>query len=437
MRKKFIACSVLIWVLLLCGCQMRTVDQMYALPERSEDYKSLQTVINNAMNGMEYSAPISGENQQLVQMQDLDGDGIPECLLFAKGGEERPLHILIFSQQEDAYVHTDTIDMVGTAFEKVEYAQIDGKGGVEIVVGSQVSDQVSRSVSVFTLTGGEAEQLVTADYLNFLTVDLDANNRSELLVLRAGPTEADRGIVELFSVRDGVVQRSVEVNMSETADKLKRILTGRLSGGEPAVYIASAVDENTLITDVFAIVDGTFTNVSLSTESGTSIRTMRNYFVYADDMDNDGIMELPSLMEMRSIDTARRNADDYLIRWYSMTTRGETVDKLYTYHNFIGGWYMQIDSGLSTHLSVVDLGNVCDFYAWNGDSPVKLFSVYTLTGQSRESQSTAENRFVLHKAESVIYSAQLDDGAGQYGITQETVIRSFSLIHEHWKTGEM
>lgn len=437
MRKKFIACSVLIWVLLLCGCQMRTVDQMYALPERSEDYKSLQTVINNAMNGMEYSAPISGENQQLVQMQDLDGDGIPECLLFAKGGEERPLHILIFSQQEDAYVHTDTIDVVGTAFEKVEYAQIDGKGGVEIVVGSQVSDQVSRSVSVFTLTGGEAEQLVTADYLNFLTVDLDTNNRSELLVLRAGPTEADRGIVELFSVRDGVAQRSVEVNMSETADKLKRILTGRLSGGEPAVYVASAVDENTLITDVFAIVDGTFTNVSLSTESGTSIRTMRNYFVYADDMDNDGIMELPSLMEMRSIDTARRDSGNYLIRWYSMTTRGETVDKLYTYHNFIGGWYMQIGSELSTRLSVVDLGNVCDFYAWNGDSPVKLFSVYTLTGQSRESQSTAENRFVLHKAESVIYSAQLDDGAGQYGITQETVIRSFSLIHEHWKTGEM
>ena len=98
---------------------------------------------------------------------------------------------------------------------------------------------------------------------------------------------------------------------------------------------------------------------------------------------------------------------------------------------------MQIGSELSTRLSVVDLGNVCDFYAWNGDSPVKLFSVYTLTGQSRESQSTAENRFVLHKAESVIYSAQLDDGAGQYGITQETVIRSFSLIHEHWKTGEM
>ena len=436
MRKKLIFLA-LMSALLLCGCQMRTVDQMYVPPERSEDYKSLQTVINNAMAGMEYCAPISGENQQIVQMEDLDGDEIPECLLFAKGGAERPLHILIFSQKEDAYVHTDTIDVVGSAFEKVEYAQIDGVGGMEIVVGSQVSDQVSRSVSVFTLSGGEAEQLVTADYLNFLTVDLNSNGRSELFVLRAGPTETDRGIAELFSIRDGVMERSVEVSMSETADKLKRILTGRLHDEEPAVYVASAVDENTLITDVFTIVDGVFTNVSLSTESGTSIRTMRNYFVYADDMDTDGIMELPSLMEMRSIDTARRGSDNYLIRWYSMTAHGETVDKLYTYHCFIGGWYMQVDTSLASQLSVVDLGNVCDFYAWEGDRAVKLLTVYTLTGQSREEQSTAEGRFVLHKAESAIYCAQLDDSAQRYNITQETVIRSFHMIHEHWKTGEM
>lgn len=436
MRRKLIG-LILFVSALCCGCQMRTVDQMYVPPERSEDFKSLQTVINNAMTGMEYSAPISGDNQQIVQMKDLDGDQVPECLLFTKGGEERPLHILIFSQRGEEYVHADTIDVVGTAFEKVEYAQIDGKGGVEIVVGSQVSDRVSRSVSVFSLSGGEAEQMVTADYVNFLTVDLDANNRSELLVLRSGPTETDRGIAELFSVRDGIMERSVEVSMSETADKLKRILIGRLYGGEPAVYVASAVDENTLITDVFTVVDGVFTNVSLSSDSGTSIKTMRNYFIHADDMDNDGIMELPSLMEMRSIDTARRDADNYLIRWYSMTAHGETVDKLYTYHNFIGGWYMQVKNELASQLSVVDLGNVCDFYVWTGDRPVKMFSVYTLTGQSRETQSTAEGRFVLHKAESIIYSAKLDDGALLYGITQETVIRNFHLIHEHWKTGEM
>lgn len=421
--------------LLLSGCQMLTVDEMYVPPERSEDYKSLQTVINKALEGMVYSAPVSGENQQLVQIADLDGDEIAECMLYTKGGTELPLHIFVFKLVGDAYVHFDTIDLPGASFDKVEYAQIDGNPGLELVVGSQVSDRVSRSVSVFGFADGEARQLVTADYLNFLTVDLNANGLSEVFVLRNGPTENDRGIVELFGVNNGVMERSVEITMSETADKLKRLLVGKLSGGKSAVYVASAVDDDTLITDVYTVVNGEFANVSLSNESGTSIKTMRNYFVYADDIDSDGIMELPSLIPMRPIDTAWREDSNNLIRWYSMTENGEEVDKLHTYHNFLNGWYIQLDNAVARQISVVDLGSSCDFYYWDNDAAVKAFSVYTLTGQSREEQSTSDGRFVLCKTESVIYSAKLDDGAAHI-FTQETVIRSFQLIHEHWKTGE-
>ena len=53
-------------VLMLAGC-MRTVDQMYSIPKRSEDFKELQSAIDSAMDGMNYSAPLSGENQQAYQ----------------------------------------------------------------------------------------------------------------------------------------------------------------------------------------------------------------------------------------------------------------------------------------------------------------------------------------------------------------------------------
>ncbi len=434
-RKNWIA-AVLISALLLCGCQMRTVDQMYAPPKRSDDFNSLQTVIQQSMAGLEYSAPTSGENQQIVQTADLDGDEVMECLLFAKGGDNLPLHILIFTMVEEEYVHTQTIDLPGSSFDKVEYAPVDNKPGMEIVVGTQVSDQVSRSISIFSLASGEAEQLVTEDYVSFLTVDLDANNKSEVFVIRAGSHDFDRGIVELFSFQKGIIGRSIELNLSEPADHLKRILSGNLHGGKPAVYVASAVDEDALITDVYAIVDGVFTNVSLSNDSGTSVKTMRNYFVYADDIDSDGIMELPSLIEMRSIDRTWYGYDQNLIRWYSMGAEGEEIDKLYTYHNFIGGWYMQIEEDLSDRISVVDLGNVCDFYVWEDGSPVKVMSIHTLTGQSREAQSGTDNRFILYKGESAIYAASLDDDAARFRFTQESVLRSFHMIHEHWNTGE-
>ena len=436
MKGKKLIALLIVTALLLCGCEILTVDQMYKPPKRSEDFNSLQSAISNAIADMEYSAPVSGENQQIVQTADLYGDGAEEFLLFAKGGNEHPLHILIFRLENDEYVHCQTIDLPGSAFGKVEYAQMDDKPGMELIVGSQVSDKVSRSVYVFTFAGGEAQQLVMEDYQNFLTVDLDSDSRSELFVLRGGNTQSDKGIVELFSVNDGIIERSIEINMSETANNLKRIFVGQLQDGKTAVFLASAAGENKLITDVYTISDGIFTNVSLSNESGTSVKTMRNYFVYADDIDSDGVTELPNLLEMRSIDMTWHNSGQSLIRWYSMNAKGEEIDKLYTYHNFIGGWYLRIESGLIHRISVVDLGNICDFYIWDNGSPVKVLSIHALTGQSREEQSTAENRFVLYKGESTIYAASLDREAALYGFTQETVLRSFYMIRENWNTGE-
>ena len=60
---------------------------MYCLPRRSERYDNLQVVMDEAMDELEYSAPVAGENQQIVQMADLSGDGNSEIILFAKGND--------------------------------------------------------------------------------------------------------------------------------------------------------------------------------------------------------------------------------------------------------------------------------------------------------------------------------------------------------------
>ena len=92
MKHKLIKTALLLLaVMLLSGCNIRTVDKLYLLPERSDAYKNLQSLINQALSGREYSAPISGENRQSVQMVDLDGDGVDEFLLFARGSAEKPL----------------------------------------------------------------------------------------------------------------------------------------------------------------------------------------------------------------------------------------------------------------------------------------------------------------------------------------------------------
>ena len=95
MKKRIVLLMlVMLTALLFGGCTMRTVEEMYALPKRSEEFNEMQSAIDTAMYGMSYASPQSGENQQTVQMADLDGDGKDEILVFAKGASEKPLQVL-------------------------------------------------------------------------------------------------------------------------------------------------------------------------------------------------------------------------------------------------------------------------------------------------------------------------------------------------------
>ena len=433
---------VILWLalgaMLLTGCSFRPVTEMYRLPKRSDFYQDLQSAVDAAMVGLEYCAPLTGEQRQTVQMADLDGDREDEYLVFAKGGSDQPMRILIFDKVEDSFIHMETIQSAGTCFDQVEYVQMDGEAGVEVVVGRQLNDQVVRTLSVYGFQAGCAEQLLTAAYSKYLTINLDGDNANELVVIRPGETETDRGVVEMYSIEAGSAQKSVEVNMSEPVDNIKRILPGKLHGGEPAVYIASTVGDSALITDVYAVVDGVFTNLTFSNESGTSVATLRNYYVYAEDIDGDGVVELPDLITMRTSPERSAVADQYLIRWYAMTVDGGEVDKLCTYHNFINGWYLKVNSHRISDLVVREQGNDYSFCLWDEatQSLQTLLTVSVLTGQNRQEQSEANGRFVLYHTESVIYAAKLEQLAIDYGVTDQEVIQNFRLIHQEWKTGE-
>lgn len=417
---------------------MHTVDELYRVPKRSDDFYNLQSAIDNAMSGMAYCAPLTGENRQTVQRADLDGDGREEYLLFAKSEEEKPLQILIFRQQADSYVLFQTVGCSGSAFDRVEYAQLDGEPGLELIIGRQVSDQVLRSVSAYSFSAGQQGLLMTANYTKFLTCDLDNDMLTELMILRPDESSGEKGVCVLYGMENGVMERSQEVNMSEPVENLKRILSGKLHGGANAVFVGCSARENAIITDVYAVVDGVFTNVSLHNESGTSVQTLRNHYVYADDIDDDGVVELPRLITMQDVSQNPGTGEKHLIRWYAMKPSGEEVDKMFTYHDFMAGWYLQLDSSWAERITVEQSGSGYGFYLWNKEESQaeKIFTVYAFSGADRDEQAAADNHFVLLRTESTVYAAHMEVASGTISITQDDLINGFHLISQDWNTGE-
>lgn len=427
-------------ILLLSGCSFRTVNEFYSLPERSKGYTNLQSVIQSTMSGWEYAAPQSGEYQQTLQTADLDGDGNNEYLLFAKSNSaEKPLRIFIFSGDGGEYWLQDTIECIGSSFDQVAYVKIQQGKGVQLIVGHQVSDQVPKSISVYQMLNGEMERILTTNYSRFLSCDLDQNGLSEVFVIHPDVENTTKCVAELYGSLNGSIQRSQEVSLSASVESIKRIVVGKLNDGPSAVYVASGLDGDTMITDACALIDGQLTNVSLSAESGTSVQTIRNYYVYADDIDGDGVLELPRLVSLATGASADSDETQYVIQWYALNSDGSTVDKVYTYHNFVGRWYLQVDPKIAGDLTAVQRGNSYEFGLWNEkkQKSQKLLTLYVLTGQRREEQAMEDNRFVVYKNESTVYAVKLEVASAAYGMTQESLIDSFHLIVDDWNSGMM
>lgn len=438
-RRVLFIVAVISMIFLLSGCTLMTVDEMYYPPKRSEEFNYLQSAIDSVMKDLDYCAPISGENQQTVQMADLDGDGSDEYLLFARGNSDKPMQIFVFRKNQEEYHLNARIESNGFAFEQVEYVPIDDRPGFEIVVGRQVGDQIPRSLSVYSFANEEPEQILSTNYSKFLTCDLDQNGRSELMLIRPDHTNADNAVAVRYWFENGVMERSQEAELSGTADAVKRIMVSKLHGGEPAVYVASAINECAVVTDIFAMKDQKFSNISFSNDSGTSVSTLRNYYVYAVDIDHDGILELPSLITMKPYQSQSGGDQQYLIRWFAMDIEGNEIGKRHTYHNFLNGWYLELDNQWANHISVhqEDAGTYI-FCIWDDsfETAVPVFRIYALTGTDRDTAAVENNCFVLHRTEGVVYAAKQDAAAVRFDITQEMLISSFHLIHQDWKTGE-
>lgn len=435
MTKKILrSLGAVLLILLLSGCAARTIDEMYAIPRRSERNSNLRSAIENSMADRVYAAPISGPNQESVQTADLDGDGKEEYLIFTKSTQGDQLQVLVFNQSaDDNYTLWETIDCRGASFEQVQYATIDDSPGCELIIGTQLSEKVTRTVSIFSFASGQAEKIKSMVYVRFLVCDLDADGRSELMVIQNGDSGFSNAAVRLYAYSDGNVVGSAEARLSVPPEYIRRLTVNRLASGDPAVYVASAFIDNTVVTDILALRAGTFTNVSHLGDLEITMRPVRNSMVYAEDLDGDGVLELPSFAAM-TYNTTEQN----LIRWFAVDIEGNAINKLYTFHNFDDGWYVSLDENWIDRIAAEKNGSTYTFYMWNNSygSAVPVFTIFALTGKDRDSQAAVQNRFALHRGEEVVYAAKLESGSAIYGVTENYIRSNFHLIRQGWNAKE-
>lgn len=422
--------------LCLTGCLDSSAEELYRLPKAAEGYIQIQDVIDGLQkNGLEFAAPLSGYNRQAVQLHDLDGDGKEEAVAFMRSRDAAPLKVYLLKYTEESYKVASVLEGEGTNVESVSYADMDGNGTLELIIGWQMSSNV-KQLGVYSVRDFVPVSLLSAPYTGYLLEDMNEDGKKELVLLNAGNAET-AGTAALYHLMEDGEMMFSESFLSLSAESTARLQFGLLSDEKPAVFIDS-VCGNGLITDVMVFRDDALSNITLNTETQNS-DTERTYSVYCTDMDGDGVMEIPDPFPVfQQSETAY-----HLIRWITATSRGFISQKHVTYHNYSDGWFFTLPEMEPGSLTVRredrisgERAVVFSQVAGSEEDPeiLDFMIIYTLTGDNKEERADAEGRFRLFSGSSKIFAARLEEN-GTIMLSEDDVKQGFSLIYSDWLTG--
>ena len=434
-------------VMLLSGCGELKLSfspqDLYCLPALPAKYTELNSRINEILNsGAEYAAPTSGANIQSVQLVDLNGDGREEALAFFRNsGDEKPMKIYIFGARGDTYEQIDLIEGSGTAIYSIDYQDLDGDGQKEIAVGWKAATEL-QVLEVYALGDNSAEMLLRTNYVRYTIQDMNRDQRRELIVLQS---DEEGGIADYYGWQaDGGLVKQSSARLSVTMAELSqqgRVTKGCLRDDVPAVFVTGVTELSGTVTDVLALRNGELSNIVLSEQTGVSKLVHPFCGLYPMDINNDGLMEVPSPARLPTV--SDEDAPAQRIDWLSYDEAGGGEVALRTYHCVEDGWYLQIPEPWTDHIYITRSTSQNEsgvtFYTWEaGETPAPILRITAVTGANREINAVRGNRFLLSRQTKTLYTAELLEGndTWQYGVTADEVRAAFSLIQTEWIAGD-
>ncbi len=424
-------------LMLLSGCMSVTAEELYRLPEISENNRQLQSTINAVLNsGAEFLAPTAGANRQSVQLQDLDGDGVAEALAFFSFPEDRPLRMYILKRQGGAYETAAVIEGEGTAFERVIYTDMDGDGISELIVGWKMGTSL-QLMTVYSVKDLKPTALHSMNYNTVSVCDMNSDGCDDIVVFRMAGADSSSEAECISLAGDGEIVSSTAL-ISEGIESISRTTFGTVEDHVPALFVDSVYGGNGLVTDVI-VWDQGLENITMGSSSPASFRTVRDYNVFCSDINGDGVVEVPMPRTLWSqSETVYRVLD-----WMAFDSVGRDRLVMTTYHSYSDGWYLILpeDWGDSITVRRADSGAgertlMFSYYAGTGE-PVDFLRIYTISGENRDERAKLAGRFILKYSGDTIYAAAITSEAGELplSISQEEISAGFHIIYSDWKTG--
>lgn len=298
LKKRIPFAVVLMTMLLLTGCSFGgSVDLLLSPPRLSEEQSAVyDALIKSVGKEVKLQYPRAGEYRSAFVFANIDSEPDDEAVVFYKRSGEGSgnVRINIIDRIGDSWISVYDHTGAGTGIDRIIFSDIGISGNMSMIIGySMLSGE--RSASVYSYDDGRLYTEFTDSYSTMFVTDIDRDGASELVLIRP-ENQMKKAAMSLISGRteDGSFGEKASVPLDSNASEFVNIASGYVGTDTPAIFI-DGLSSGQLTTEIIYSVNGQLRNPLYLGESAMIENTRRPSGYLCNDIDIDGIIEIPTI----------------------------------------------------------------------------------------------------------------------------------------------
>ena len=215
----------LILIIMATGFEFQNLESLMKPPMVEGENREIQIAFEN-FAGKQYRlvTPLKGVHRSAYNFFDLNGDNDNEVIVFySKDGETDIVRMNVLDRKTDGtWVSIADVETEYSDVQQVEFADLNGDKIKEIIVGWTVyQNEYAKTMNVYMLSKVKSiyvfEKVYNSTYYDFRTLDIDCDNKDDILKIDYSPNVSAMGYAASFiAYSDDVIQdiSSIDLDLS-------------------------------------------------------------------------------------------------------------------------------------------------------------------------------------------------------------------------------
>ncbi len=296
MKKSLILILITLIIFAFSSCNGVVIypESLLEPPMFSEEQREIYSALRDSIgDDFQLQYPTKGENRSAIVIEDLNSDGQNEALVIYKKEENQNTRVNVLSHTKDGW--QTVCDVAGYSGEvsEVLFSNLAGTNQTSVIIGFDQVTSSTNTMLVYNYDDGRLFPVYIRDYSSLKIADINLDNENELVVINNN-FSTRKSYMSVLYFENGEMVSLTEAPMNEDVLEYLSIKFGKIAGDIPALFVDSLLSSGSVITEVLVYNNNALTNFAYGYDSLLIDTTMRQNRILCEDIDNDGIIEIPT-----------------------------------------------------------------------------------------------------------------------------------------------